>query len=70
MSEGVVIMMLSASVFLGFLSLVAFIWGLKNNQFEDSKRSSNIVLFDSEEDLNDAAKRDKKRKAYEEKRAK
>lgn len=70
MSENVVILMLSVSIFLGFLSLIAFIWGLKNNQFEDSKRSSNIVLFDSEDDLNDVARRDQKKEAYKQKKAK
>jgi cbb3-type cytochrome oxidase maturation protein len=68
MSDTVLIIMISASLFLGVLSLIAFLWGLKNNQFEDKERSMNAVLFDSEDDLNDMAKRVDKKKSYDEKR--
>ena len=68
MSDTVLIIMISASLFLGVLSLIAFLWGLKNNQFEDKERSMNAVLFDSEYDLNDMAKRVDKKKSYDEKR--
>ncbi len=68
MNENTVILMLSVSIFLGAMSLVAFIWGLRNNQFDDEKRSYNAVLFDSEDDLNDAARAEAKKKSYEKKR--
>ncbi|KIM09136.1 MAG: cytochrome oxidase maturation protein Cbb3 [Sulfurovum sp. PC08-66] len=65
MSDWVVIMMLGASILLGVFSLIAFLWGLKHNQFDDHERNMNSVLFDSTEDLNDAVKREAKRKSYE-----
>ena len=68
MSDGVLIIMIGASLFLGGLSLFAFLWGLKNSQFDDAKRSMDAVLFDSEDDLNDLAKRLDKQKKYDEKR--
>ncbi|WP_334081595.1 cbb3-type cytochrome oxidase assembly protein CcoS, partial [Helicobacter typhlonius] len=39
---------------------LAFIWGLKNGQFDDANKMMQGVLFDSVEDLNLAAKTDKK----------
>lgn len=70
MSDGILILMLTASLALGILSLIAFLWGLKNSQFDDQKRSMNSMLFDSEDDLNDFAKRVDKKKKYEGKREK
>lgn len=52
MSAWVVILMLGVSLFIGFLGLIAFIWGLKNDQFNDKDKMMQGVLFDSEEDLN------------------
>jgi len=60
MNSGMVGVMLGVSVFIGFLGLVAFIWGLKTGQFDDEKKMMQGVLFDSEEDLIEAAKRDEK----------
>jgi len=65
MSDWVVIMMLGASILLGLFSLVAFLWGLKNNQFDDTQRNMNSVLFYSVDDLNDAVQREAKKKSYE-----
>jgi cbb3-type cytochrome oxidase maturation protein len=70
MDDNILITMLLVSLGLGLLSLIAFLWGLKNNQFEDQKKSMNSMLFDSEDDLNDMAKRVDKQKKYEEKRKK
>ena len=64
MTDNVVIMMLGASLLLGGLSLAAFIWGVKNNQFDDHERNMNSVMFDGVDDLNDAIKREEKQKEY------
>ena len=56
--------MLATSLVIGLLGLIAFLWGLKNGQY-DEKKMMQGVLFDSEEDLRHAAnnktnKKDKK----------
>ena len=70
MSDNILILMITISLTLGVLSLVAFLWGVKNSQFDDKKKSMNAMLFDSEDDLNDFAKRCDKKKKYEDKREK
>jgi len=70
MSDNILILMITVSVALGILSLGAFLWGLRNHQFDDQKKSMNSILFDSEDDLNDFAKRVDKKKKYENKREK
>ena len=35
---------------LGLIGLGAFIWALKNNQFEDSEGAASRILFDEESD--------------------
>ena len=70
MSDNILILMIMISLALGILSLAAFLWGLKNSQFDDKKKSMNAMLFDSEDDLNDFAKRVDKKKKYEGKREK
>lgn len=62
MSSDILAMMLGVSIFLGFLGLIAFIWGLKRGQFDDSKKFTQGLLYDNEEDLNEAIEMDKKRK--------
>ena len=57
--------MLATSLIIGLLGLIAFLWGLKNGQFDDQKKMMQGVLFDNEEDLRRAAtnkpvKKDKK----------
>ena len=57
--------MLATSLIIGLLGLIAFLWGLKNGQFDDEKKMKQGVLFDNEEDLRRAAtnkhvKKDKK----------
>ncbi|MDP1783884.1 MAG: cbb3-type cytochrome oxidase assembly protein CcoS [Sulfuricurvum sp.] len=63
MDSWVVAMMLGASLFLGGIALIAFLWGIKSGQFDDEKRMMNQVHFDDEKELNDAADQQKKREA-------
>jgi len=67
MDSWVVAMMLGASLFLGAVALVAFLWGIKEGQFDDEKKMMNQVLYDNEEDLNDAAEQDRKKEALKKK---
>lgn len=62
MSVGIVGVMLYVSLFLGFLGLVAFIWGIKNHQFDDAQKMMQGALFDSEDELNLAKQKEEKRK--------
>lgn len=67
MDSWVVAMMLGASLFLGGIALAAFLWGIKNGQFDDEKKMMNQVLYDDESELNDAAAQDRKREALKKK---
>jgi cbb3-type cytochrome oxidase maturation protein len=67
MDSWVVAMMLGASLFLGGIALIAFLWGIKSGQFDDAKRMMNQVQFDDEKELNDAADQQKKREALKKK---
>lgn len=60
MSVEILGVMLYVSLFLGFLGLLAFIWGIKNHQFDDSNRMMQAVLFDDEDELNLAKEKEKK----------
>ena len=62
MNTEMIAIMLGVSLVLGLFGLLAFIWGLKNGQFDDANKMMQGVLFDSVEDLNLAAKSDKKHK--------
>ena len=62
MSTWVVAMMLGVSVFLGSIAVVALMWAIKKGQFDDQEKFLNGALFDDEESLNDAYKREQKRK--------
>ena len=61
MDNWVVAMMLGASLLLGGVALVAFLWGLKNGQFDDEEKFLNAVKFDNEEDLQDAVEQERKK---------
>jgi cbb3-type cytochrome oxidase maturation protein len=61
MDSWVIAMMLGASLFLGGVALVAFMWGIKNGQFDDETKMMNQVLYDDEAELNDAAEQQRKR---------
>jgi len=67
MDNWVVAMMLGASLFLGGIALIAFLWGIKTGQFDDANRMMNQVQFDDENELNDASDQQKKREALKKK---
>ena len=58
----VLTMMLIVGLFISFAILGIFIWGAKGGQFDDTKKIMDGLLFDSQEDLNDAINREKKLK--------
>lgn len=62
MSVGILGVMLYVSLFLGFLGLLAFIWGIKNHQFDDANKMMQAVLFDDEDELNLAKEKEEKRR--------
>lgn len=62
MNTEIIAIMLGVSIVLGLFGLLAFIWGLKNGQFDDANKMMQGVLFDSVEDLNLAAKKSPKEK--------
>ncbi|MGD9718294.1 MAG: cbb3-type cytochrome oxidase assembly protein CcoS [Sulfurimonadaceae bacterium] len=68
MDNWVIAMMLGASIFLGAVALFAFLWAIKNGQFDDEEKFLNAAKFDGEEELNDAAAQEKKRKELQRKR--
>jgi cbb3-type cytochrome oxidase maturation protein len=51
---------LVVGIIISFTLLSIFIWGAKQNQFDDGKRMMNGLLNDSVDDLQDAIKKDKK----------
>lgn len=67
MDSWVVAMMLGASLFLGGIALIAFLWAIKTGQFDDANRMMNHVQFDDENELNDASAQQKKREALKKK---
>lgn len=68
MDSWVIEMMLGVSVFLGSLALLGIMWAIKTGQFDDKEKFLNQVQYDGEDELNDAAEQDKKRKAMKKKR--
>ncbi len=60
MNVGIIALMLGVSLVLGFFGLLAFVWGLKNGQFDDENKMMEGVLFDSPEDLNKVASAENK----------
>ena len=67
MDSWVVGMMLGVSLFLGAIALAAFLWAIRDGQFDDEKKMMNQVLYDNEEDLNDAAEQERKKEALKKK---
>jgi len=61
MNSSLLAVMLGASLFLGGIALVAFIWGLKSGQFDDKEKWLGATKFDNEEDLQSAVEAEKKR---------
>jgi len=60
MDNWVIVMMLSGSLFLGAIALIAFMWGVKNGQFDDQEKYLNATKFDNIEDLQAAIEKEKK----------
>ncbi|MGE4420328.1 MAG: cbb3-type cytochrome oxidase assembly protein CcoS [Sulfurimonas sp.] len=67
MDSWVIAMMLGVSIFLGAAALFAFLWAIKNGQFDDEEKFLNAAKFDGEDELNDAVIQEKKRKDLEKK---
>ncbi|QFR48643.1 cbb3-type cytochrome oxidase assembly protein CcoS [Sulfurimonas lithotrophica] len=61
MDDWVIAMMLGASIFLGAVALFAFLWAIKNGQFDDEEKFLNAAKFDNEDDLNDAVNIERKK---------
>jgi cbb3-type cytochrome oxidase maturation protein len=64
MDSWVIVMMMSVSIFLGSLALMALLWAIKNGHFDDKDKFLNAVKFDGEDELNDAAVLQKKKDDY------
>lgn len=62
MDDNILSLMLFGSLILGGLGVTGFIWGLKSGQFDDEKKFTQGLLFDDEEELREAARRDAKEK--------
>ncbi|MCX6076336.1 MAG: cbb3-type cytochrome oxidase assembly protein CcoS [Campylobacterales bacterium] len=62
MDNWVIAMMLGASIFLGGIALFAFLWAIKNGQFDDEEKFLNAAKFDGEDELNDAVNQERKKK--------
>ena len=45
------LILIPIALILGALGLLAFLWALKNGQFDDLDGASGRILFDDEEDL-------------------
>jgi len=61
---------LIVGLFASFSMLAIVIWSIKKGDFDDSKRMMDGMLFDSEEDLQDAVNRENKQKLLKEKKLK
>jgi cbb3-type cytochrome oxidase maturation protein len=68
MSEGIVILMIGISTFLGAIGLLALIWAVRTGQFDDESKFIDAARFDNEEDLKDAVMMEEKKKKARKKR--
>ncbi len=68
MNDSIIILMLGVSVFLGALALFGIMWAIKTGQFDDEEKFLNQVQFDGNEELNDAAEQENKRKSMKKKK--
>ena len=59
MDSWVVAMMLGVSVFLGAIALFAFLWAIKNGQFDDEEKFLNAAKFDGEDEIGRASCRER-----------
>jgi len=60
---------LAVGIVVSFTLLGIFIWAMRQGQFDDSKKMMDGLLFDSEDDLNDAINKEKKIKELKAKKA-
>jgi cbb3-type cytochrome oxidase maturation protein len=58
MDDNILSLMLFGSLILGSLGVIGFVWGLRSGQFDDEKKFTHGLLFDDEEELRDAAKKE------------
>lgn len=56
----ILIIELTVGIIVSFSLLGIFIWAAKGGQFDDSKKMMDGLLFDSEQDLQDAVEKEKK----------
>ncbi len=61
MDSWVIALMLGASIFLGGLALIAFLWGIRSGQFDDEQKFLNQARLDGDEDLQDAVEQEQKK---------
>ena len=61
MDSWLIAMMLGGSIFLGGIALLAFLWAVKNGQFDDEEKFLNAVQYDGEGELNDAINLERKK---------
>ncbi len=64
MDNGIVIMMIGISLLLGALALFGVMWAIKSGQFDDKEKMMNSVHFDGEDELNEAAEKERRKKEY------
>jgi thioredoxin reductase (NADPH) len=62
MDDNTLIFMLFGSLLLGGIGVTAFIWGLKSGQFDDEKKMTHGLLFDGEEEYQEAINREQRLK--------
>ena len=58
MDDNILSLMLFGSLILGSLGVIGFVWGLKSGQIDEEKKFTHGLLFDDEEELRDAAKKE------------
>ena len=67
MSESIVVLMIGISTLLGAIGLLGLIWAVRTGQFDDHSKFIDAVRHDNEEDLQDAAMMQEKKKAFQQK---
>ncbi|MEA3316058.1 MAG: cbb3-type cytochrome oxidase assembly protein CcoS [Campylobacterota bacterium] len=60
--NGILILELTVGIIVSFTLLGIFIWAVRQGQFDDGKKMMNGLLNDTQEDLQDAIRKDKKTK--------
>ncbi len=58
--DDILFMMLIVGLVLSFAILGVFIWGARGGQFDDTNKMMDGLLFDSQDDLNDAIDKESK----------